>query len=1223
MPIRWPGFHIQFLKVFACIGFACFIGMQAKAQCVPTVQVSAICVAVGDTIILSTGNVGCAHSNAVFKHFWRGNLLSVETLATSGDTILLGDSLPGQSIFQVLAYDSASGLIDSVETVVWQRTGALYANVAPDTVCLGDSVFLLPVLDSAYAFGVDSNLLITQMGGQFDTLLLEKGTAFLLLTANNSDTAISYIHYRVQPQNSPACVADSGVVVVVPPPTLSLTHHALTTCTDSFFVHEPFEVRFGLLKHIVRKRKGIVDTLNVLQNLFINDTLLAPDSVVYIVEVAGRCGTVHDSVTVKVPAFHNYAGLPVVNVACNGDEGGLFFDSIPAGSHFALATDSGVTDVDLSWGYVFDTATGFLRVKPINLGQFRRRIHIDILLPNGHCGLGLSRFIYVNPSPNVQLSDSGIKTFCGIKQVTHADVAIHNPDTLLRYDWYLTTLAGTMTLASHSTSFPAFNLNLGDTAKLVCIAKTDTNCTEMAKDSIWFLSMQQPVASIVDTNQTQCFPFLANYSASGGQTHRWYTDSAFSVVRDTAQTFALLLQNSSLRDTTYFIGLIEENAAGCSDTTSIGRLIPAEPRIIHLPKDTAICSGSNLQLILQANMVGASISWTVFANASLTGASAGIGNLLNNTLSTTALGADTAFYIFTASKNSCDGPPDTLRVFVLPPFSSSIQGPDTVCSGETFVVSLGSVPNGSYRIDALNSGNGFVLGDSSIAAQNLVQTLQNIDTLPQAIRYVGMANAGSCSGNRDTVSVVVLPTPKNQIAPLQRICQGTLADTLWGSNTSVAGFSSYLWLQSANANGPFVPANGNATNASYFPGILTASTFFKRVVSSTFGMCEDTSNLSQVQVFSPLQTNSISNDQNICRGDVLQLLNGPLLPTSATIQWQRSADLGTTWADLFGATLATYQPTFVPGDLPLPGSAPKVFLFRRMAYAGVCSLASNVVTIQINPRPVKDLYLITPQDTLCAGSQGVYVAVPSVPNTQFEWRSDPPAALLSGQNTPVACFDVPFGASSFAVWVVEKSGLSGCKTRFDNVDIELSGANMPAPAQVVLLPGNVLAYSDTASSFQWGYDDLQQGGLPVTLPGEIGPTYVPGVFFDPINRVYWVELELMGCVTKAYYNRPNKVPTNVHSVVETASALQVLAVPNPSNGRPVFWLQGGWQGSMNLQMQDLSGRGIGTTQTLEKSGGLRVLEWPTELPAGMYLLFVQGAFGSTTCKVLVMPGQSR
>ena len=126
--------------------------------------------------------------------------------------------------------------------------------------------------------------------------------------------------------------------------------------------------------------------------------------------------------------------------------------------------------------------------------------------------------------------------------------------------------------------------------------------------------------------------------------------------------------------------------------------------------------------------------------------------------------------------------------------------------------------------------------------------------------------------------------------------------------TGGTGTFAYQWESSLdNTTWGAIPG---ATAETYAPGALTATTSFRRRVSS--GPCgPEVTPAVTITVLPALNAGTIAADQTICAGTT----PAPLTSTGEAggtseigYQWEASTDNGTTWGAIAGATGATFTP---------------------------------------------------------------------------------------------------------------------------------------------------------------------------------------------------------------------------------------------------------------------------------------------------------------------------
>ncbi|HRO42324.1 MAG TPA: T9SS type A sorting domain-containing protein, partial [Flavipsychrobacter sp.] len=87
----------------------------------------------------------------------------------------------------------------------------------------------------------------------------------------------------------------------------------------------------------------------------------------------------------------------------------------------------------------------------------------------------------------------------------------------------------------------------------------------------------------------------------------------------------------------------------------------------------------------------------------------------------------------------------------------------------------------------------------------------------------------------------------------------------------------FTWLSSTtSATSGFTPASGVNTNSGYNPGVVTQTTWYRRVATTGGACAPDTSAAVVINVSSPITGNTISASQTICSGNAPSLLTGTM-----------------------------------------------------------------------------------------------------------------------------------------------------------------------------------------------------------------------------------------------------------------------------------------------------------------------------------------------------------
>lgn len=286
------------------------------------------------------------------------------------------------------------------------------------------------------------------------------------------------------------------------------------------------------------------------------------------------------------------------------------------------------------------------------------------------------------------------------------------------------------------------------------------------------------------------------------------------------------------------------------------------------------------------------------------------------------------------------------------PKPGSIAGPQTLCAG-TAPALLTSTADASgdaglplvYQWESSSDNVTFkpVAGTTSSYLPTNLPT--GITYFRRRAQLLLPNRAGPYCESKFTTAVAITVLPiltAGSIAADQTVCAGAAAVPLTSTApaTGGTGTPAYQW-QSSSDNSIWVPASGINTDATYTPGALTATTYFRR--RATSGPCAAISNTLVITILPALAAGSIAANQAICAGAAPAPLTSETPATgSGTIayQWEFSPD-NATWNPINGAV----GPAYAPGQL---GST--AYFRRRASSASTCApVVSNVVAITVAP----------------------------------------------------------------------------------------------------------------------------------------------------------------------------------------------------------------------------------------------------------------------------------
>ncbi|WP_188315810.1 Ig-like domain-containing protein, partial [Chitinophaga agrisoli] len=206
---------------------------------------------------------------------------------------------------------------------------------------------------------------------------------------------------------------------------------------------------------------------------------------------------------------------------------------------------------------------------------------------------------------------------------------------------------------------------------------------------------------------------------------------------------------------------------------------------------------------------------------------------------------------------------------------------------------------------------------------------------------------GACTASTSDVQITVQAALSGNTitAPATAVfCgSGDPAAITGATPTGGSGSYTYQWQQSTD-NTNFTDITG-ATSAAYDPPAISATTYYRRLVTSGSCTTASVSNVVTISIQPAVTGNTIlapatttfcgSGDAAVITGATPAGGNGAF-----TYQWQSSTD-NSTWTNLSGATGLSYDPS----------QAVSTMYFRRLVTSGTCTNASisNVVTITVTP----------------------------------------------------------------------------------------------------------------------------------------------------------------------------------------------------------------------------------------------------------------------------------
>jgi trimeric autotransporter adhesin len=501
-----------------------------------------------------------------------------------------------------------------------------------------------------------------------------------------------------------------------------------------------------------------------------------------------------------------------------------------------------------------------------------------------------------------------------------------------------------------------------------------------------------PVAVATPVSETICSGETSSIALSSivGTTFSW-TVAQVGVTGASNGTGAAIAQTlSSTTGTiagtaTYTITPTLGTCAGIPIVVNIN--VNQVPTAVSTPTTQTFCSGSATAIAL-SSIAGTTFDWTV-AQVGVTGALAGSGSTISQTLTSAGSVQGTATYSITPTLGACVGVPISVAINVNPsPTLLTTPTSQTLCSGLTTGIALSSIPGTTFAWTVAQNG---VSGASNGSGSSISQTLTSTGTTAGAAAYTITPTLNACIGATGTVTITINPVPVVLSTPSsQTFCSGnTTAITL----SSIVG-TTFAWTSAAsNVTGG---STGSGTSiAQILTNPSTTSGTNTYTVTPTLGTCVG-AQTSVIVTVNPLPTITV-NAATFCAG-----ANALLTATgAATYSWSPVTNL----SSATGASV-----TAGPSNTT-------TYNVTGTSLVGCTSTASSLVTVKPNP-----VVVLSNNGPLCFGDALNITATTTNIGVTYAWTG--PVAFSSAvQNPSIASVDYP-NAGIYTL----TSTLNGCSS---------------------------------------------------------------------------------------------------------------------------------------------------------------------------------------------------
>ncbi|MBX2893854.1 MAG: autotransporter-associated beta strand repeat-containing protein [Cyclobacteriaceae bacterium] len=922
---------------------------------------------------------------------------------------------------------------------------------------------------------------------------------------NNSNAPVSIVYtFSVATPDCANPVTQQAVIVVNPSPALTITNSSPSICSGSAVNVLLNSATSGAVIRITSVNYGSVTggTLSAGSTFTpgssitesLTNTGNNPVTVRYNLEVvANGCTTSGFFTDVVVNPNPTFVATNFAPQICHGDQTSIFFGSVTAGHQINVVN---VFYGAVTGGTVNPGVTTFTSATPLQEALFNNtNAPIDVeytfnvttpattpVCPIAPVNQVVTVRVYPNPTFTVtNNSGGGTGIICSGQQ---SSVLLNTPISggqvrlaSVSYGAVVGSYAAGALFANGQTLSETL---INNTAAPITVdyefEAIVSSCTASAPQVVSVTVNPTPNVVALPASQTICSGAntsiaLSTTNGVAGATYSW-TVVQSGVSGATASSGANINQTLTATGSTAGTATytITPAAGGCNGTpvTVIVTVNPLPDVVAALNAET-ICSGAttNINLSTTNGVVGATYSWTV-VQSNVSGATAGFGTSINQTLTATTSSSGTATYTITPTSNGCSGTPIVVVVTVNPsPNVVALPASQTICSGANTSIAL-STTNGvggaTYSWTVVQSG---VSGATASSGANINQTLTATGSTAGTATYTITPTAGGCNGTPITVIVTVNPLPDVVAAPnAETICSGATTNINLSTTNGVVG-ATYSWtVVQSNVSGA-TAGFGTAINQTLTTTTSSSGTATYTITPTSNG-CSGTPIVVVVTVNPASVTTSSPLTDTRCSGA------GPLnfTPTfnvaGTTYTWTSSIS-GT----ITPATVSANGTSTIMDNPVNIGSSPGTvtYTFIPTAPGGCIGAAFNYV-VTVNPEPVG----VNDVKTVCSDESIGYnllLNVASLGNnvgSTFSWvATDNANPLVTGESTSAfngaVITDIITNLSNtdqVVVYTVTPTGANGCAGAIFQITVTVK----PEPVGISTTAADICSGSSVAYDLQ-------------------------------------------------------------------------------------------------------------------------------------------------------------
>ncbi len=551
---------------------------------------------------------------------------------------------------------------------------------------------------------------------------------------------------------------------------------------------------------------------------------------------------------------------------CHNDEAVVSLSSDIVGTLFSWQVLSKGADIS-GESNVANTNAAELRQQLFNSGTTTQTLTYRITPNYDGCeGDATDVTFTVHPSPDVIISPAAVSLCNG----DDTDITLSGGVSGTTYTWVTTISDPSLTGASNGSGTiiqqTLNNSSLSPQTVRYSVTPAANGCFGPTEDII--ITVQPtPVLSTTTAASTICSEDDTNISLSSnvaGTTYSWTVVSSSSGLTGGFAASGSLIQQTLENSTTSAQTItytITPNISGCDGVSEdVTITVNPKPSLTATATATELCSTETTDINLTSNVSGTTFTWTTTVSdpGQLSGASAGTGNSILQTLTNSSNIVQTVTYQISTEANSCAGETQDVIISVYPtPIITLTPVSTTICSGENAQVNFSSSVSGTtYTWTVANSNPANLSGAFSNSGNSINQTLTNTGTTPEQITYQVTPTINGCDGPSEDIVITVSPATRSANAGANDAICG-LTYTMTATPPSVG---TGMWIkESGPGTVSFAdPTNANTTATVDVFGIYT----FRWTLTN--GSCGSDFAFVSVDFKDDPNTSNITGQTNVC-----------------------------------------------------------------------------------------------------------------------------------------------------------------------------------------------------------------------------------------------------------------------------------------------------------------------------------------------------------------------